>query len=257
MLIYTDKVYSYLRDWISLSASKSYKNGFVSVFTGGLDSALTIALCLKASVVAHNTIVFMGFKKDNEELLENWINSNFGSESFTIIKPNHPKLVLPGLEGIDQQASFIPAYVDLYCKSGNALSVGAVTRSEYNLVKFFRTRIDDVYDCYPIIDLYKSECKVLAKHIGLPDKIINSKSITEESFGFSFDQLEWLDREDDNIKIVSSLSNPNSSKFWGLYNQNNKELVHKVFQLDKLNKTKVIPEQEKCLIRKALPGILE
>lgn len=256
MLIYKEKVYSYLREWLNLYAIKYNKNGFVTVFTGGLDSLLTSALCLRAASSLHTTIIFMGFKPENEKLFEQWIVSNFSSEYYSIVRPNHPEIKLPNIEHIDYIPSLIPTYVDLYCKNNDALAVGSVTKSEYSLVKLFKTRIDDVYDCYPVIDLYKSECKELAILMQLPGAIVNSKSLMEDSFGFNYDDLEWVVREDENIKIVSSLSTPNGARFWGLYNEQKKKLTTKVYQLTKQNKEKSIPVQEMCLVRTALPGVI-
>lgn len=256
MLIYTEKVYSHIRDWVALNAAKNNKNGFVCVFTGGLDSLLSTALTLRATSHLHTTIIFMGFKPDNEKLFENWITSNFDYKYYTIVKPQHPEIKLPDIEHIDYIPSLIPTYVDLYCKNYSALAVGNVTKSEYSLVRLFKTRIDDIYDCYPIIDLYKSECKELAKFMGLPGPVIEGKSLMEDSFGYNYDQLEWISREDENIKIISSLSTPNAARFWGLYNDQNKKLATKVFQLNKQNKDKSIPVEEMCLVRTALPGVV-
>ena len=256
MLIYPDKVYGYLRDWLGLYAAKYNKNGFVCVFTGGLDSLLSTALCLRATTSLNTTIIFMGFKPDNEVLFENWIKGNFNPAYYTIVRPQHPDLKLPGIDYIDHIPSLMPAYVDLYCKNNTALAIGSVTKSEYSLVKLFKTRIDDMYDCYPLIDLYKSECKELAAYMKLPDSIFNAKSLMEDSFGYNYDQLEWLCREDENIKIISSLSTPNGARFWGLYNEQSKKLANKVYQLNKQNKDKAIPVGEMCLVRTALPGVI-
>ena len=256
MLIYSERVYNYLKEWVSLQAIKSNKAGYVCVFTGGLDSLLTAALCLRSTSSLHTTIIFMGFKPENENVFEKWVVANFNSDYYTIVRPTHPELKLPGIEHVNHTPSMMPVYVDLYCKNNNELAVGSITKSEYTLVKLFKTRIDDMYDCYPIIDLYKSECKELAKLMQLPNQIINSQSLTENSFGFNYDQLEWISREDENMRIISSLSTPNSAKFWALYNEQNKKLANKVFQLNKQNKEKIIPEQEMCLVRKALPGVI-
>ncbi len=256
MIVFMDKLYNYLKDWLSLQATKVSKSGYLVVATGGLDSALTVALALTCSVDKPATVIFMGFKPELEKILENWIVKTFPTTRYKIVKPIHPEITFEGLDAIDKVSSFIPAYVDLYARANNSLAVGTITRSEYRIVRFFRSRIDDSFDCYPIADLYKSECKQLAKHIGLPDEIINAKSITEDSFGYTFEELEWLDREDQNLSIISSTESPNRSTFWALYNSRNKALAAKVFQLEKSTKDKQISESKLCLARKALPGIL-
>jgi NAD+ synthase len=259
MLVYKEKIVKYIKTWLEGSIIENNKDAFIVAVSGGLDSCVTAACALNATNYKKTILIFMGFKPEEESVFEKWVINNFAEKAYEIVKPYKDgaiNLNLPGLEHIDARSSLILTYLDLYSKNNNGLTVGAVTKSEYSLVKFFRNRIDTSYDCYPIIDLYKSEVKEIAKHLSLPERVINSESLTEQSFGFTFDELEWLDRENDNLNIISALKKPNTSKYWALYNERNKKLVMEVFKLNSQNKKLSIPENKKCKIRQSLPGFI-
>ncbi len=256
MITYKDTIYDYITKWMRSLILSSNKQNIICIITGGTDSCLNAALCLRSTSNIPTDLIFMGFKQEQENAFEKWVKDNFQQNHYNIIKPDHPVIKDDTLENVNTAVSMIPAYLDIYAKLHNAISFGNITKSEYSLVKFFKSRVDDCYDYYPLIDLYKSECKEIAIHMGLPDKVVDSKSITEESFGFTFDELEWLDRENDNISIVSGTDFPITSKFWGMYNDRKKLLLTRVFQLNKQNINKTIQDNKKCLVRKAFPGAI-
>jgi len=256
MLLYINTVCDYITSWIRTIAETSKKHSLLCVITGGADSCLNAAMVLRATSYIPVCLVFMGFKSENEDVFEKWVVANFPPEHYKIIKPQHQPFSDPDLANIDARLSLIPAYVDVYSRANDALTFGGLTRSEYALVKFFKSRVDDPYDYFPLIDLYKSECVQLIDFIGMPKEILNAKSITENSFGFTFDELEWLDREDQQLSIVSASNFPNLAPHWALFNDRKKLLLTKVFQMKSANKNKTIPDQKQCLVRKSLPGAI-
>lgn len=254
MLVYKEKVSKYIKDWIYGNSLVDKRESILCVVTGGVDSCVTAALCANMNVNKKNIMIFMGFKKKEEEALEKWLHNHVPENKFKIVRPEDVSL---GVENIDTKTSMILAYVDVYAKKYNALTVGSVIRSEYDLVKFIQRRVDTVYDIYPIIDLFRSEVIELGEFLGLPEVILKSKSITEESFGYGYDELEWLARENENLGIVSSIKEPTGSKYWALYNVRNKKMVAEVFKMNKMNETKTIPTNRMCKIRKNMPGLIK
>lgn len=258
MLIYKDKLLKYVRSWIDGFADELKNDYVLCVVSGGIDSCVNAAIC---SGLKHNLIiVFAGFKSE-EDVFEDWVDNNIPSYKYTIIKPSHPEFDeynLPGLDNIDIKPSMMLSYIDLYSRKYNALTVGSITKSENDMVKFYKNRIDTSYDCYPIIDLFRSEIKELGKYLKLPEEIINSKSLTEESFGYTYDELEWLAREDENLSIVSGVNDPSgNSKHWALYNIRNKAMFNDVFRMNKMSKNKSISKDKMCSIRKGMPGLVK
>lgn len=258
MIIYTNTIHDYLKQCIRLRLDVSKNKTLLCVVTGGIDSILTATLALQATSTIPVYLIFMGFKTKEEDAFEKWIKDNFADDHYTIIKPKHPSFENDAnLVNINTTTSMIPAYVDMYAKLYDSLTLGAITKSEYSLVKFFKTRIDDCYDCYPIIDLYKSECKQLLSEFIKDDDILKTNSITETSFGFTYDELEWLDKENDNLNIATSIEFPNMAPHWALYNDRKKMLLTKVFQLNKQNKNKTIDNTKICFVRHILPGCIQ
>jgi len=257
MLVYKEKVSKYIKEWIYGSSLVDKRDSILCVVTGGVDSCVTAALCASTNVNKKVIIIFMGFKEEEEEALEHWLYQNIQENRFKIIKPEKVELNSVDIENIDTKSSMMLAYVDIYAKAYNSLTVGSVTRSEYDLVKFLQRRVDTVYDVYPIIDLFRSEVIELGAFLGLPEIVLNSKSITEESFGYKYDELEWLVRENENLGIVSSIKEPSGSKYWALYNVRNKKMVAEVYKMSKMNETKTIPEEKMCKIRKSMPGLIK
>ena len=256
MLIHVNVIHDYILSWTRTLAETNKHKSMLCVITGGIDSCLNAALLLKATSYIPVNIIFMGFKPENENIFEQWVIANFGSEHYNIIKPNHPTFDDPVLANIDARSSLISSYVDMYCKAYESLNFGTITKSEYSLVKFYKSRIDEVFDYYPIIDLYRSECIQLANYIKLPQQIIDDKSIKMEDFQFSHDDLEWLDRENNNLSIVEASNPPHLAGHYALFDQKNKLLLLKVHQLNKDNKNKIIPDNKKCSVRIALPGCI-
>jgi len=254
MLVYSNTVYDYVTAWIRTLAESKAKKTLLCVITGGIDSCLNAALCLRSTSHIPVNLVFIGYKPEIEKAFEEYVINNYPNTRYKIIKPVHPTFSDPALENIDARASLIATYVDMYSKLYDSMTFGSITKSEYSMIKLFKSRIDEIYDYYPIIDLYRSEIIQLAKFINMPEVIINATSGTEASFGYTYEELEWLDRENNSINIVSASDFPNFAPHWGLFNARKKALVMKVYQLQKDGKSKIIPENEQCLIRKALPG---
>ncbi len=254
MLVHTEVVLNYIQSWIRTLAETNKYKSMLCVITGGTDSCLNAGLCLRSTSHVPVNLIFMGYKPENENIFEKWVIDNFGPGHYNIIKPNHPKLDDPALENLDVRSSMIATYIDMYSKLYTAIDFGSITKSEYSLVKFYKSRIDEAFDYYPLIDLYRSEVIQLANYIKMPQKIIDDQSITTNSFGFSYEELEWIDRENNSLSIVSASDPPNLAGHYGLFDPKKKLLLLKVYQLNKENKNKVIQDNKKCLTRIALPG---
>ncbi len=254
MIIYKDIAVNHIQDYIKTSCNLSKKTSMLSVITGGVDSCLLASLLLKSTANIPVILIFMGFKLESEGVFEKWVVDNFDKSRYQIIKPKHPTFDDESLKNIDIRSSLIPTYVDLYAKINNSITFGSITKSEYDMVKFFKTRSDDCFDNFPLIDLFKSEIKELAEFVGLPIIIRTAKSLVEETF--SYEDLEWLSRENSNTSLISSEVFPYNSPHWAIFDNKIKLLLTKVFQLNKNNKQRLIPDDKKFLIRSYMKGIV-
>ena len=253
MIVSHENLLRYLTAWLSSQVQLHRKKGFLLPVTDGIDSILSCILCLEVSPPLPVTLIMMGFKQENEIAFKNWL-AKYSNHSIKIISPEHPETINMGLpKNVDIRQSMLSAYIDLQLKVDNYIAIGTTTKSEYSLLKNFS---QDVYDSYPLIDLYRSEIIQLAQHFDLPKSIINSVSLVESSFGFSYSELEWLDRDNQQTNIITSSVAPNSSRYWAIYTDRQKTLIEKVYTINKLNLHKNIAENKMCMVSKALPGAL-
>lgn len=249
MIISYPDLVNYLKTWLTGFRNLYKKSGFIVPITGGVDSFCTATLLLNIRPPIPLYFLFSNIKSDNEKIFEDWVKKDFCYDTVKIIKPDYSLLE----ESKDNSIHLLLSYISLYMKKYDLLSVGKVNKNEYNMIKTFDL---DVYNCYPIIDLYRSEVIGLSKYMGVPKVLLEDKSKFEKDFGFSYEDLEWLDRENINTGIIDSNQIPTVSKYWGIFDQRKKQLISKVYMLNKNNKHLSLPEEKKCLVRKVLPGIL-
>lgn len=88
----------------------------------------------------------------------------------------------------------------LYGEIENRLIVGAANKTEYKIGFFVKHGCDDAADIMPIINLYKTQVRELAKYLKIPSKIIEkapSPDILpglndEETIGLSYESLDLI-----------------------------------------------------------------
>lgn len=257
MLVLPNNVLSYISMWTKCLLESQNKQGLIVPITGGIDSAVCGALALTINPTLSVYFVKMGFKPNEEKVFEDWVKQKYGlyNDKVVFVDPIHPKLELGEIldNSYDIRADLINVYVSSIAKNKNLLSVGCVNKSEYSLVKEVGL---DAFDCYPIVDLYRSEVVSLGAILGLPEDILKLQSNLEKRLGISFYELEWVNVQNEMSNIISSNENPLMSKFWGMYSQRQKEVIMKVHSYYHERKHVEFLEKKMCNVRKALPGLL-
>jgi len=252
MLVTQSSTVNYLKDWLRGMRDLHGASGFVIPLTGGIDSTVCGALMLDIRPVCPVTFICMGFKSDAESRFEEWAKKKYGGlGSITFRRPIHPDL--SSFTDSDARDFLIGTYVGIEANAYGLLAVGAITRSEYRLVK----NIDrDFYDAYPFIDLYRSEVVEIGRYLEMPSELLTSQSRYEKQIGITYAELEWADRENEGFGIINSELLPTVSRYWGMYDQRRKEIVANVYNLSRQRKHIDVSEKKMCMVRKALPGAL-
>jgi NAD+ synthase len=105
----------------------------------------------------------------------------------------------------------------LHAEIENKLVVGAANKTEAQIGFFVKHGCDDAADIMPILDLYKTQVKQLAKYLNVPSKIIEKAPspdiipgmVDEEAIGIPYERLDLillaLEKGWDNHEISEAL----------------------------------------------------
>jgi NAD+ synthase len=90
--------------------------------------------------------------------------------------------------------------VYLYGELENKLVAGAANKSEYQIGYFVKHGCDDATDIMPLLNLYKTQVRELARYLSIPSRIIEKPPspdilpgiIDEEAIGISYEKLDLI-----------------------------------------------------------------
>lgn len=183
-----EKAINEIMNFIRNEVEKAGAFGVVVGLSGGIDSSLTAALCVKAlgSDKVLGVIMPTNFTpmEDVEDALK--LASNLGIKTKLIniddiceafikaleIDSNDPKVRIP-LANIRARIRMIILY--FYANLYNYLVAGTSDKSEY-LIGYFTKHGDGAADFFPILHLFKTQVRELASYLGLPERIVRKPS---------------------------------------------------------------------------------
>lgn len=206
-----DKVAIFLKDYIEKSGTK----GFVIGMSGGIDCCVSAALCKKADIPCYlvsmscgNSMV--GTQANDAMLFAETFDLPLGFIDIT-------EQVEATKKGAELYSSFIKLNNDgnndmafaniaprermkqLYCigQMHKLLVLGTSNYSEV-MTGYFTKWGDGVADIEPIYFFTKSEIKILAKHLGIPEQIINKApsadlwkgQTDEDELGLTYEEID-------------------------------------------------------------------
>lgn len=200
-----------ISNWLKNYLESNNLDCFIIGISGGIDSALTSALCAqtgkKTLVVsmpiyqaqdqlqrAHNHINWLKEKYSNVESFEFDLTNTF--EVFKSLFPIENKLALANSRSRLRM-------VTLYQIAGTykGLVVGTGNKIEDFGVGFFTKYGDGGVDISPIADLTKTEVGQMAKELGVIEEILIAKPTDglweddrsdEDQIGATYEELEWI-----------------------------------------------------------------
>ena len=175
----TERILEFIRRVVENSGA----SGVVLGLSGGVDSSLTAALCVKALGREKVLGVLMPTnftpREDVEDALElaetlgirvETVNIDEISEAFfkcLKVDRSDPKARIP-MANIRARIRMIILYY--YANLRNYLVAGTRDRSE-SLIGYFTKYGDGGVDFMPICHLYKTQVRELARHLGVPERI--------------------------------------------------------------------------------------
>jgi NAD+ synthase len=204
VMVETRRITAFIRRMVKESSSK----GVVVGLSGGVDSAVVGALCVRA--LGRGRVVGLLMPSghtpkedvaDAEELADRW-----GIERVTVpISPVTGKVVSTLYGGADRiakanvQARVRMVLLYYVANSRKLLVAGTGDRSE-SLLGFFTKFGDGGVDFLPIAHLYKTQVRALGRFLGLPEKVATKPASPQLWAGHT--ALEELPAGYDKLDIV-------------------------------------------------------
>jgi NAD+ synthase len=193
--------------FISEQVRSRKKNGLVMGLSGGLDSSVCLVVASRS--IQRNRILGLIMpergltpKKDMENAreLSNYMKIKSNEIHFYLSKKILlKKLPKNNLSGGNLSARLRMAYLYHYAAIGNLLVLGTSDKSEL-LIGYFTKFGDGAADILPLGGLYKSQVKMLGKHLGLSEQIVNQPSsprfwrghVAEKEIGLSYHEIDTI-----------------------------------------------------------------
>ena len=207
----------YISDWIKERAEMAHAKTLVVGISGGVDSALVLALCKKTGMPVVGVMMPCHSSPSSldrgKELLD-----QFQVLYHTVDLSGAHDLILnqianQGFLGNVERAKSREAQgalrsclraptLDFVGKVYDGIIVGTGNRDEDEVTRYFQKRGDGCVDISPIAQLHKSEVYQLARHLEIPQSILsatptadlwgpNSGQTDEGQLGLTYDEVEW------------------------------------------------------------------
>jgi NAD+ synthetase len=198
---------SFLKD--EVVRRRGFTKGIVGL-SGGVDSSLTAFLAVEALGAANVIAVRMPYRTSSPESLQHaqLVIDQLGIQSLTIdisaavdgylsqVEPNGA--ADPTRRGNVMARERMIVLFDLSAKY-KALPIGTSNKSE-RLLGYFTWHADDTPPVNPLGDLFKTQVRALARHVGVPDVILRKPptpdlvpgQTTEGDYGISYDKVDRI-----------------------------------------------------------------
>ncbi|MFD0933498.1 NAD(+) synthase [Psychroflexus salinarum] len=241
------KTIDHITEWLNDYLKKSKQNGFVIGVSGGIDSAVTSALCattgkptlcVELPIHQHKSQVSRA-RKHIEHLEGRFANVNSVkvdlSNTFDTFKSSLPELDDKDLQDFalaNSRARLRMTTLYYFAGIHGYLVAGTGNKVEDFGVGFYTKYGDGGVDLSPIADLMKSEVYELAESLSVIDDIQEAEPTDglhgdhrtdEDQIGASYDELEWAmkfdgdiselsDRQHEVLKLYKKLNTANQHK---------------------------------------------
>ncbi len=221
----TEKLISWIKDYAQSANAK----GFVIGISGGIDSAVTAGLCVRA--VGKENVIGIGLpcesiSQDLEDgkLVADSLGIKFYITDLTStykellkVLPSEIKANKLSMANIKPRLRMTTLY---YLGQSMGCLVGGTGNRPEIAIGYFTKYGDGGVDIEPIGDLYKCEVRAVAKVLGIPDKIIDRApsaglwegQTDEGELGISYDEIDEILYRIDNFHELSDLNQDNVQK---------------------------------------------
>ena len=244
-------VANHIVNWLKDYATNAGVNGFVLGVSGGLDSAVTSALCARTGLdliclemPIHQNPAQVTRARRHIESLENL----FSNVSSAIVELTHPydalAKALPTHHDVDvlnlslanTRARLRMTTLYYYAGINSLLVAGTGNKVEDFGVGFFTKYGDGGVDLSPIADLTKSEVRELGEYLEIlpeilaaapTDGLFGDDRTDEDQIGASYPELEWAMEFEGNEGSLTA----REKEVLSIYRSRNKQNRHKMIPI--------------------------
>lgn len=180
--------------------------GFVFGLSGGVDSAVIAHICARSFKEKSLVLIMPDSKVSPKEETEDALHivDKLGLDykliDINMIHSQFANILEPDQRSLGNLRARIRAnLLYYYANLRNYLVLGSSDKSEF-LIGYFTKFGDGSSDLLPIVSLYKTQVRQLAKHLQVKDSIITKKSsphlwaghIAEEEIGISYEEIDCI-----------------------------------------------------------------
>ncbi|HEX9980074.1 MAG TPA: NAD(+) synthase [Flavobacterium sp.] len=249
--IQAEKVNDYIVNWLKDYAVNAKVSGFVVGISGGVDSAVTSALCaqtgldtLCVEMPIHQAKSHIDRGREHVENLKkrfanvSCVEANLTNvfEAFKKEVPDEAENPKLNLALANTRARLRMTTLYYFAGLHGMLVAGTGNKVEDFGVGFFTKYGDGGVDVSPIADLMKSDVYALAKFLGVPRSILSAAPTDglfgddrsdEDQLGANYDELEWAMTEMEKGSDGKSFSGREKEVF-DIYSRLNRMNGHKM-----------------------------
>ncbi|RKS56152.1 NAD+ synthase [Gillisia mitskevichiae] len=247
----TEKVVNHIVDWLKEYATAANMNGFIIGISGGIDSAVTSALCAKTGLRTlcvempiHQALTQVSRGKDHITFLKNHfanvtnleVDLTSVFEQFKEVVPFEDENPNIDLSLANTRARLRMSTLYYFAGLHKYLVAGTGNKVEDFGVGFYTKYGDGGVDLSPIADLMKSEVYEIGRYLNISDDILNAAPTDglfgdsrsdEDQIGASYDELEWA-MERDRLGMNAEDYSGREKEVFEIYKSRNKANKHKM-----------------------------
>jgi len=247
----TEKVVNHIVDWLKEYATTANMNGFIIGISGGIDSAVTSALCAKTGLRTlcvempihqaltqvsrgQNHITFLKNHFANVTNVEVDLTSVF--EQFNGVVPFEDENPNLDLSLANTRARLRMTTLYYFAGLHKYLVAGTGNKVEDFGVGFYTKYGDGGVDLSPIADLMKSEVYEIGRYLKISEEILTAAPTDglfgdsrsdEDQIGATYDELEWA-MERDQLGMNAEDYSGREQEVFNIYKSRNKANKHKM-----------------------------
>ena len=247
----SEKINQHIVKWLLDYATNAKVKGFVVGISGGIDSALTSTLCAQTGLPTlcvempiHQAESHVNRANEHIDQLKKRFPNVFNEradltpifETFKNQVPSSENEAVLNLSLANTRARLRMTTLYYFAGIHGLLVAGTGNKVEDFGVGFFTKYGDGGVDISPIADLVKSEVRLLAEHLEVPESILKAKPTDglfgddrsdEDQIGANYDELEWAMTQMENGKTVEDFSGREAHVF-SIYKRLNTINQHKM-----------------------------